>query len=223
MKNPSIITLSVGHDRSRRGACWGNRQEFDVAQRITAGVESRLKGVPGLEVVRVPTPLRSGVYFSRVNESSYRDRFGPSFSTLPQKTKYINGLVTTERSHGRPVNFLHVEFHLNAFPGNQIKHNYPKATGSEILLHHMHDHSVNEIAVEALDHFVALIQTKTGHVIKNRGIKQRPDLWFLRRTMGTAWIWELWFIDDPAAMVRYEENPEVFHETIAAVLYQSIK
>jgi len=214
------ITLSVGHDREAVGATADGHQEHHVMQKFVAGVEFFLKNFDErLDVIRVPTPIRG-----RWGLQSVEDDYGHSRSreTLPVKTKYINNYRKKILKKDPKASFLHVEFHLNAHYSNQDL-NGDQASGSEILTYQNTWLSMAKYALEEYcDRINELPLSKKPPIpIKNRGVKAAPTKWFLKKTKGEAWIWELVFMDHNEQMDHFVHHMGLYCEAVAYGLLEA--
>lgn len=120
-------------------------------------------------------------------------------SDARNKATVLMEQVNAVNAVGGGSKHLAISFHLNAGGG----------TGSEAL--HWNDDTKGIAA-----NLSSAIAKTLG--IKDRGPKQRKDLFFLRRTDVPALILEVCFIDNPSDMKKLEAKRQLVAEAIADVL-----
>lgn len=127
-------------------------------------------------------------------------------SDARNKAAVLQEQVAKANKVGKGNNLLHLSFHLNSASSN--------ATGTEVL--HYGDET-KELATKVS----AAVAKTLG--IKDRGAKERKDLYFLRKTNSHAILIEVCFISSENDMEKFTSNYEKAMRAVADILVGPVK
>lgn len=143
------------------------------------------------EIIRLLKALGHTAYDCTVND-------GKSASDV------LNKIVAKCNAHKVDYD---ISIHFNS--GAKDKSGNGRSTGVEVLLYSLRLQSLNDVAND-----ICKEVAKLGY--KNRGLKARPDLYFLRKTKAKAMLIECCFVDDKDDIKLYD------YKTMAKAIVKGI-
>lgn len=117
----------------------------------------------------------------------------------------VNWLVAQHNKTSREID---VQIHFNSSPGT-----HSKGIGVETLIH-------NGKNIDLATKLTDAISNVSG--LKNRGVKIRTDLGFLKGTNKPAYLIEVCFVNDSVDVALYRRDFEKICNAIASVLAQAV-